>query len=145
MPSRSCLTTPGHVRLVRQQEVQEPSPSSWYPAPVSVNLTGFCSPQWIHHKRGHAKGCGRQQNLLPNLSRLPRPSGLPSVKRSRSQLWRSLGGMVSFWAFLIFFLLLQNSKVPGSNSVVAPLPSAPRHVVHWPQTINYSRHLEPIS
>lgn len=143
---QELLKHSSHVRpgVVRQQEIQEPSPSSWYPAPVSVNLTGFCSPQWIHHKCGHAKGCRRQQNLLPNLSRLPRPSGLPSVKRSRSQLWRSLGGMVLFWAFLILFLL-QKSKVPGSNSVVAPLPSASHHVLHRPQTINYSLHLEPIS
>lgn len=103
---QELLTHSSNVRpgVVMQQEVQESSPSSWYPAPVSVNVTGFCSPQWIHHlKRSHAKGCSRLQNLLQNVSRLMCPSGLPCVKRSRSQLWCSLGGMVSFWAFLILY------------------------------------------
>lgn len=144
---QELLTHSSHMRpgIVTQREVQEPSPSSWYPAPVSVNVTGFYSPQWIHHlKCGHAKGCGRQQALLPNVSRLPRPSGLPSVKRTRSQLWRSeWDGLIL--GISLHFLLLQKSKVPGSNGVVAPLFSAPHHVLHWLQTINCSHHLEPIS
>lgn len=95
-----CL--PGAADTLQPREVQEPSPSSWYPAPVSVNL-GFCSPQWIHRlKRGHAKGCGRQQNLLPNVSRLPRPSGLPSMKRTSPSCgilwvgWSHFGHFSSF-------------------------------------------------